>query len=82
MAFTVNRYESPLVSPPTICVVAVELNAVGVCATCPIHGVTTYEVIGDGIAIGASHDTVARPSPAVTVADRRRRIRDTTREPN
>ncbi len=50
---------APLVSPVTVWVVAVELNMIGVWGTCPIHGVTTYAVMGNGIASGACHDTVA-----------------------
>ena len=40
-AATVKVYAVPLVSPVTVCVVAVEEKATGICATPPIEGVTT-----------------------------------------
>src|SRR5262249_38987458 len=54
-------------SPVTVWVVAVELNATGVWRVDPIHGVTTYVVIGTGAAIGCCHDTTACVLPGVTV---------------
>jgi hypothetical protein len=67
VAATVNVYAVPLVSPVTVWVVAVELNATGAWRADPIHGVTTYVVIGTGAATGGCHDTTACALPGVTV---------------
>src|SRR3954454_9713158 len=46
-------------------VVAVDVVTTGGCATDPMKGVITYEVMVDGMATGGAHETVARPSPAI-----------------
>src|SRR4051794_27159815 len=66
-ASTVNVYVVPLVSAETVCVVAVELNVTGVCATAETYGVTTYEVIGAPPLAPGVHVTVADVLPRVAV---------------
>ena len=64
VAVTVNVYETPLVSPPTVVVVVVPSTDV-----VPDGGleVTEYPVIGLPPSSGACHDTDACPSPAAAV---------------
>src|SRR5262245_7741553 len=66
-AWTVNAYVTRLVSPVTVRAVAAELNTTGVWRAIPIHGVTTYAVIGAGAANGGCHDTTACLSPGAAV---------------
>src|SRR5689334_16608156 len=54
-------------SPVTVWVVAAELNSTGVWRANPIHGVTTYAVIGVGEASGGCHVTTACALPGVAV---------------
>ena len=59
----------PLVSPPTVVLVAggVPVTVVGVCAVVPMNGVTVYFVIGLPPSDGAVQDTTADAFPGVPV---------------
>src|SRR5436853_231278 len=61
---TLNVYVVPCARPLMICLVTVELNVLGACATDPTNGVTTYPVTAEPFVFaGAVHDTVACASP-------------------
>src|SRR4051812_41655008 len=59
-AATLNRYVVPLLSPPIVCVVAVEVNSIERSGKYPTNGVTTYPVtIAPPSDAGAIQETVA-----------------------
>src|SRR5689334_2187465 len=65
VAATLKVYCLALVSPVTVCVVAVELNVWTVCGCVPMYGVTTYWVMATPRPDAACQRTIACAFPVI-----------------